>query len=165
MDKNCTAPLQWRRSAAFWSAFRKVVGSRLKEAILPFYSELVIPHLQCCVQHRAPQYNRDMQLLEKVQWKTTYIMKRLEHLTCKKAERVRTVCLEIRRHWGESHPCVETPEEKNEEHTARNYTVILSKGRRGNEHKLIYGEFSLNGRKKKYHGSDDSWKYLKPTWL
>jgi len=38
-------------------------------------------------------------VLEKVQWKTTYIMKRLEHLTCKKkVERVRTVHLEIRKH-------------------------------------------------------------------
>ncbi|GAB0185623.1 cAMP-dependent protein kinase inhibitor alpha [Grus japonensis] len=46
---------------------KRNVTSRSREVILPIYSTLVRPHLQCCIQLWGPQYRRDMELLERAQ--------------------------------------------------------------------------------------------------
>jgi len=54
--------------------------SRLKEAMLPLYSVLVVPHLKYCIQMWSPQYRRDMDQLECIQRRDTKMIQCMEHL-------------------------------------------------------------------------------------
>ncbi|PKU46418.1 hypothetical protein llap_3267 [Limosa lapponica baueri] len=60
---------------------KKSVASRSKEVILIIYSALVRSLLEYCVQFWAPLFKKEKELLERVQQRTTEIIKGMEHFS------------------------------------------------------------------------------------
>ena len=56
------------------------VASRYREATPPLRSPLEKPHMKTCVQFQAPQWESNLELLERVQQRATKMIKGLKHL-------------------------------------------------------------------------------------
>lgn len=79
---------------------RQSIDSRWMKVHLPLYSALVRPHQEYCAEVCALQC-KDPEILERVKWRATNMIKGLENLSCEETQReLRLSSLEKRRLWG-----------------------------------------------------------------
>ncbi|KFQ69026.1 hypothetical protein N335_02437, partial [Phaethon lepturus] len=125
------------------------MASRSREVILPLYPTLVRPHLQSCAQLWSPQQRKDMDLLERVQRRTTKMVRGVEPLSYE--DRLRELglfILEKRRLWRDLIAAFQYLKGAHKRDWDKLFSRAYSVRRRNDGFKLKEGRLRLDLRKK-----------------
>jgi len=149
LDTSHQCPLAAQKANNILGCIKTSVASRSREGILPFYSALVRPHLESCVQLWSPQRRTDMELLEWVQRRATKIIRGLEQLAHKNRLReFGLFSLEKRRLWGDLIAAFQYLNGACRKDGENLFSKACCDRTRSNDFKLKEGRFRLDIRKK-----------------